>query len=227
MTDPEIASAIVQAMEQPGSGGLADLVALRDRLQADRGTLDAALGLVWDALVRVAGRRHADLELRTELAQDRARWLTAVRGPCDPETIRAWVEIGFAAEDEYDWPLATRAWEAVAAAPLDIDALPADVLPLVSQALRGHAGSRKTDGRIDEARRLFERDLALNERMYPRGHAQLALSLENLAGLLASLGESAQAAVLRQRQRDVLVAIGASAGQVQAVDAELAKLRQP
>jgi hypothetical protein len=32
---------------------------------------------------------------------------------------------------------------------------------------------------------------------------------------------------LRQRQRDVLVAIGASDGQVKAVDAQLAKLRQP
>lgn len=85
--------------------------------------------------------------------------------------------------------------------------------------MRGLAGSRESAGRIDEARRSFERDLAINERMYPNGNAQLALNLGNLADLLIQLGEQAQATALRQRQRAVLVAIGASSGQVQAVDA--------
>jgi hypothetical protein len=80
MTDPEITNAIAQAMQQQGSGGLADLVALRDRLQADRGPLDAALGPVWQALVQLASRRYADRELRMELAEARAPWLSAVRG---------------------------------------------------------------------------------------------------------------------------------------------------
>lgn len=226
MTDPEIKSAIAQAMQQQGSRGLADLVALRDRLQADRGPLDAALGPVWDALVQVASRRHADRELRMELAEARARWRSATRGAAAPETIRAWVELGFSAEDDYDGPLATRAWEAVAAAPTDIDALPADVLPLVSQALRGLA-SRRVDDRIDEARRLFERDLALHEKISPGGSPQLALSLENLASLLERLGERRQALVLRRRQRNALVASGASREQLDAVDEQIARLSAP
>jgi hypothetical protein len=208
MTDPEIRSAIAQAMQQQGSRGLADLVALRDRVQAERGPLDAALGPVWEALVQIASRRHADRELRMELAEAQARWLSAARGASDPDTIRAWVELGFSAEDDYNWPLATRAWDAVAAAPIDIDALPADVLPLVSQALRGLA-SRRADDHVGEARRLFERDLALHEKISPGGSPQLALSLENLASLLEQLGEHSQALALRRRQRDALVATGA------------------
>jgi len=224
MTDAEITAAIAQAMEQPGSHGLADLVALRDRLQADRGPLAPALDPVWKALVQVASRRHADRDQRMELAEQRARWLSAAHGPSDPETIRAWVELAFSADDDFDEPLAARAWEAVAAAPIDLDALPADVLPLVSQALRGLA-SRRADARIDEARRLFERDRALQEKISPRGSPQLALSLENLASLLEQLDERGPALDLRRRQRDALVAIGASRDQLDAVDAHIARLR--
>lgn len=225
MTDAEITGAIAQAMEQPGSRGLAELVALRDRVQADRGALAPALAPVWTALVQVASRRHADREQRMELAEDRARWLSAARGPSDPETIGAWVELAFSAEDDFDEPLATRAWEAVAAAPIDLDALPADALPLVSQALRGLA-SRRTGDRIDEARRLFERDLALQDKIAP-GSAQLALSLDNLAALLEQLGERGPALGLRRRQRDALVAAGASRDQLDAVDAHIARLSVP
>ncbi len=226
MNDPEITKAIAEAMRQTGSAGLGDLVALRDRVQADRGPLDAALGPVWQALVQVASRRHDDLDQKLELSEERARWLSAVRGPSDPEAIGAWVELGFAAEDEYDASLAARAWEAVATAPIDIDRLPTAVLPLVSQALRGAASRRESD-RSDEARRLFERDVALNEKIAPAGSAQLALSLENLASLVERLGESAQALALRRRQRDTLVAIGASRDQVKTVDEQIARLAAP
>lgn len=223
MTDSEITSAIAQAMQQPGSRGLADLVALRDRLEADRGPHAAALGPVWEALVQVASRRHADRERQMELAEERACWLSTVHGACDPDTLRAWVELGLSAEDDHDWPLATRAWEAVAAAPIDIDALPGDVLPLVSQALRGLA-SRRADGHLDQARRLFERDLALNEKLSPGGSPQLALSLENLASLLEQLGERGKALVLRRRQREALAAVRASREQLDSVDEHIARL---
>ncbi len=226
MTDAEIAGAIAHAMDQTGSRGLADLVALRDRLQADRGALAPALAPVWKALVQVASRRHADREQRMALAEDRARWLSATLGPSDAETIGAWVELAFSAEDDFDEPLATRAWEAVAAAPIDLDALPAEALPLVSQALRGLA-SRRVGDRIDEARRLFERDLALQDKIAPGGSPQLALSLDNLAGLVEQLGERAPALGLRRRQRDVLVATGASRDQLDAVDAHIARLTAP
>jgi hypothetical protein len=100
------------------------------------------------------------------------------------------------------------------------------VLPLVSQALRGLA-SRRSDGHVDEARRLFERDLALHEKISPGGSPQLALSLENLASLLEQLGERSQALALRRRQRDALVATGASRDQLDAVEEQIARLNAP
>jgi hypothetical protein len=227
MTDSEITNLVAHALQQEGSAGLPALTALRDRVQAERGPLGPALGPVWDALVEVTSRRHEDLDALLQLSEQRARWLASVRGPADPATIRAWVELGFAAEDEYFEPLATRAWEAVAAAPIDIDALPADVLPLVSQALRGLAGSRRGAGALDEARRLFERDLALNEKIAPGGSPQLALSLQNLAALLERRGERAQALALRRRQRDTLVATAASHDLLAAVDEAIARLAAP
>jgi hypothetical protein len=224
MTDHEIHDAIAHAIAQPDTDGLAALIAVRDQLRAER-PLDPALGAVWDAVVSIARREPERLVEIFELSEARARWLTLARGPSDPATIRAWGELGALADLEYDREVATRAWEAIAAAPIDLDGVDPAVLHEVSLAMRGLAASRKADGRIDDARRLFERDLALNERMHRHGHAQLALSLGNLAGHLAQLGEVAPAAALRQCQRDVLVAIGASAGQLQAVDAQLAKLK--
>lgn len=80
---------------------------------------------------------------------------TAMGGASAPETIRALVELRFL-------PRTTTTGRSPPvhgggrrrAAPIDIDALPADVLPLVSQALRGLA-SRRVDDRTDEARRLL------------------------------------------------------------------------
>lgn len=227
MTDLELSNAISGALAQPGNQGLAGLLAVRDRIQAERGPLDPTLEPVWDALVSIAGRDPEEVGELLQLSEEQARWLSAVRGPADATTIRAWSELGAAADLEYAHDVARRAWEAIAAAPLDLDGVAPAVLPEISIAMRGLASSRTTAGRTDEARRLFERDLAINERMYPNGNAQLALSLGNLAGLLTQLGDVAQAVALRQRQRDVLVAIGASSGQLQTVDAQLAKLRKP
>lgn len=81
-----------------------------------------------------------------------------------------------------------------------------------------------SSGRLDEARVLFERDLAVNEQLYPTSDSQVALSLGNLALVLERMGAREQALQLRQRQRDVLVASGAAAGLVATVDKHIAQL---
>lgn len=222
MTDQELTEGIANALNQSGGGGLAELIALRDRVQAEHDPLDPALGATWDALVQVARRSHDDIAAYLRYAEGRARWLAAVRGPAHPSTIEAWIELGDAADQEDAWDVATRAWEAVVGAP--VSGADPDAQAAVSVALRGLGGRRLAGGRLDEARLLFERDVAIVERSFSSPDPQRALSLGNLASVLERLGARAEALQARQRQRDVLVAGGAATGLLSRVDAHIARL---
>jgi len=222
VTDQELDQAITDAVNQPEGQGLDALVALLDRVQTERTPADPALARSWDALVEVASRSPDDIAAFLHHAERRARWLAAVRGPSDPATIKAWTAVGEAADGECAWDVATRAWEAVASAPLD--AADRATQAEISLALRGLGTRRLAAGRLPEARVLFERDVALTERLHPAPHPQLALSLGNLALVLERLGERAPALQLRERQRGVLVAGGAAAGLVATVERQIAAL---
>jgi tetratricopeptide (TPR) repeat protein len=222
VTDQELDEALARAVSEPDAQGLPALVALRDAARAERAPLDPALGRISDALVEVAGRSPDDLADYLRHAEDRARWLAAARGPAHPAAIKAWIDLGDAADQECAWDVATRAWEAVAGTPLD--GADADTQAAISVALRGLGARRLAAGRLDEARVLFERDLVVTERLHPSPHAQLALSLGNLALVLERMGARAEALQLRERQRDVLVAGGAAAGLVASVEAQIAQL---
>lgn len=223
MTDAELTEAIDRAVGQPEGQGLAALVALRDRVQAERAPADPAVERVWDALVEVAGRSPDDVAAYLRHAEGRARWLAAVRGPAHPATIKAWSQLGDAADTECAWDVASRAWEAIAAEPLD-GAAP-EGQAMLSAALRGLGARRSASGRLDEARRLFERDLTVTERLYPAADAQVALALGNLASVLERLGALPEALQLRERQRDALAAGGEAPGLVTRVEADIARLR--
>jgi Tfp pilus assembly protein PilF len=110
----------------------------------------------------------------------------------------------------------------VAAAPDDADR---DMQVMVSTALHGLGVRHLAAGRPDDARALLERALAVTERLYPRPHAQLAFSLGSLAYADEKRGDRRRALQLRQRQRDVLVATGASRWQIADVDESIARLR--
>lgn len=223
MTDAEVTDAIARATSQLEGQGLAALVALRDRVQAERAPADPALGRTWDALVEVAGRSPDDIADYLRHAEGRARWLAAVHGPAHPATIKAWSQLGDAADTECAWDIAIRAWEAIVAQPLD--GADPEGQAILSAALRGLAARRLAGGQLDEARRMFERDLAVTERLYPGPDDQLALSLGNLASVLERLGSLPEALQLRERQRDVLAAGGAAPALVTRVEADVARLR--
>jgi hypothetical protein len=225
VTDRELIEAIAHAVNQPVAQGLPALVALRDRVQAEREPADPVLARIWDALVEVAGRSPDDVAAYLRHAEGRASWLAAVRGPAHPATIKAWADLGDAADQECAWDVATRAWEAIAGVPLDGAGDEAEAT--LSAALRGLGTRRLAAGQLDEARRLFERELAVTERLHPSPDAQLALSLGNLALVLERSGARAEALQLRERQRAVLVDGGAAAGLLAEVDAHLARLRGP
>jgi len=222
VTDAELDTAITEALSRRRGEGLPSLIALRDRLQAERDPLDPGIARTWDALVRVAARSPDDLDPLLELSEGRARWLTAVRGPTHPDVIQAWRTLGDIADTECAWDIATRAWEAIAHAPID-GASDATLLS-ISLALRGLSGRKLAADQLDEVRVLNERDLVINERVFPAGDRQVALCLENLAGVTEQLGDRAAARAYRQRQRDMLVKVGGSASQLAKVDAQLAKL---
>jgi tetratricopeptide (TPR) repeat protein len=225
VTDRELIEAIAQAVSQPDGEGLPALVALRDRVQAEREPADPVLARIWDALVEVAGRSPDDVADYLRHAEARASWLAAVRGPAHPATIKAWADLGDVADQECAWDVATRAWEAIAGAPLD--GAGDEAQASLSAALRGLGTRRLAAGQLDEARRLFERELAVTERLHPSPDDQLALSLGNLALVLERSGARAEALQLRERQRAVLVDGGAAADLLASVDAHLARLRGP
>jgi tetratricopeptide (TPR) repeat protein len=93
----------------------------------------------------------------------------------------------------------------------------------MSRALRGLGARRLAAQQFDEARALFERDLALHERA-PGNAPQLAISLDSLALVLEQLGDLAGALALRTRQRATLATTAASASQLQMLDDRIAKL---
>jgi hypothetical protein len=227
MTDQELEGAIAVALGQPDNLGKPGLLALRARLQAERAPDDPSLGKLGDALVELAARTPGNLADLLAWSEERARWLAAARGPAHPETIIAWGELAATADLECAWGAAIRAWEAIVASPIDLDHGDPAMHAHVSLALRGLGARCLATGQVDEARRWFARDLALRERMHPRPEPQLAISLGNLAGALERLGERSQALAARRRERDVLVATGASRGQLDSVDRHIAALAAP
>jgi len=227
MTDQELDDAIAIAIGRPRNLGKPELLALRARLQAERAPDDPSLGKLGDALVELASRTPGDLAELLAWSEDRARWLAAVRGPAHPETIIAWGELAATADLECAWGAAIRAWEAIVASPIDLDHEDPAVHAHVSLALRGLGARCLATGQLAEARRWFARDVALRERMHPRSDPQLAISFGNLAGALERLGEPGEALAMRRRERDVLIATGASRGQLDAVDWHIAALAAP
>jgi hypothetical protein len=225
MTEPEIEAAIAQAIAKKASQGLPELVALRDQVQTSLGAHHPSLVPVWDALLRVASRSPDDIAAFLLHAQARAQWLTATRGAADPDTLEAWLSLGESAELECEWQVAIAAWEAVVAAPLD--ATTDAARPSISPALRGLGARRMVAGDLESARALFERDLALNEHLYPNGHAQLAISIDNLALVQERIGNAALSRSLRERERDMLLATGASSGQIAIIERHIARLSAP
>lgn len=222
MTDAELDTAIAEAEDRPDGEGLPALVALRDRLQVERDPLDPGLARIWDVLVHVANRSPDDIDDLLTLSEGRARWLAAARGPTHPQVIRAWSDLGDLADTECAWSIAVRAWEAIAATPLD--GADDETLLAISIALRGLSARKLAADQLADARVLAERDLAITERVWPTGDARVALSLENLAQITERLGDRAAARAYRERQRDMLVKIGGSASQLAKVDAQLATL---
>jgi hypothetical protein len=222
VTDHDLDQAIEHAVREPDGHGLAALLALRDRLTAERGPVDPALARTWDAIVEVAGQAPDGAVAALPLAEERARWLAAAHGAAHPAVLRAWVDLGEAAEQEFAWPVATRAWQAIVDAPTAA----ADPATLAAQslALRGLGARRLAAGDPAGARALFERDVAVTERLRGAAHPQLALSLGNLAVAAARLDDRAGALAARRRQRDALAASGAAPSQLAAVDRELALL---
>lgn len=221
MSELNLDEVIAQALQAPGRDGLPALIALRDRVQGEAGPLAPGLPLIWDAIVQVI-RRAPDDEESMRREEERARWLGQTVGASSPEALEAWLELGDSAEQEMEWDVAVRAWEAVLAAVAsdgDVDA----ARPSISPALRGLGTRRLSAGRVSDAVALFERDLALTEQLFP-GHAQLALSLDNLARAVERLGDSGRALALRQRQRQVLQSTGASAGQLAVIEQHVARL---
>lgn len=227
MTDRELDDAIAVALGQPGNRGKPDLLALRARLQAERAPADPGLGKLGDALVELASRAHGDPADLLAWSEDRARWRAAARGPAHPDTIAAWGELAATADLACAWGAAIRAWEAIVASPIDVARGDPAVYSHVSLALRGLGARCLVTGQLAEARRWFERDVALREHMHQALDPQLAISLGNLAGALERLGERSQALAARRRERDVLVATGASRGQLDSVDRHIAALDAP
>jgi tetratricopeptide (TPR) repeat protein len=222
MTDDQLDQAISEAMELSDEEGLSALTALRDRLQVDEAPDVAAMAQLWEAIVEIS-RRSGDEAASLPYVEGRARWLAAVLGPSEPQTLEAWLELGDSADLECQWDVATRAWEAVIAATsaaAEVDA----ARPSISRALRGLGTRRMVDGRLGEARALFEQDLAANQQRYPGGHPQVAISLDNVAHVLEQLGDRDRALEMRRRQRDTLAAAGAGASQLAAVDQHVSRL---
>ncbi len=221
LTDDQLEAAIAEAMEKSDSEGLAELIALRDSLPAESALAIPAMAQLWEAILEITSR-SGDEAASLPYAEEHARWLASVLGPAEPETLEAWLAVGDSAEQEMQWDVATRAWEAVIAAvqsSREVDA----ARPSISRALRGLGTRRLVDKRLDEARALFERDLALVEQLHP-GHPQVAISLDNLALVLERQGDLAAALATRQRQRDALIDGRASAGQLHAVEQHIARL---
>jgi hypothetical protein len=224
MTDQDLDGAISQALGQPDvQQAMAALAALRDQLAVERGPLDPALGRTWDALVRAAGRSSDDVAELMAYAEQRARWLAAARGPSHPDTIAAWIDLGETAALEYAWDVAVRAWEAVVNAPVGDAGTDSALRSAMSRALRGLGARRLAAQRLDDARALFERDLAVHERA-PSNASQLAISLDSMALVLEQLGDRAGALALRTRQRAALGAASATEGQLATLDERIAKL---
>ena len=241
LSDAEIDEEIAHAIELTDGDGLPALVELRDRLHTERDLSDPVIARVWDALVRVAARVPEDFEDFLFHAEGRARWRSAALGSIHPDTIAAWSELAETAEAEGAWDIAMRSWGEIAGAPIDRTAPPfggaddrgqAPVVDdvgrvtqlAISRALRGLGARKLVGGQLAEARVLFERDLAVNERLYPTGDPQLAISVGNLALVIERQGDRLHAHQLRRRQRDLLAAIGAPAGQLASLDAQLARL---
>ena len=156
MTDAEVTDAIARATSQLEGQGLAALVALHDRVKAERAPADPALGRTWDALVEVAGRSPDDIADYLRHAEGRARWLAAVHGPAHPATIKAWSQLGDAADTECAWDVAIRAWEAIVAQPLD-GAAP-EGQAMLSAALRGLAARGRAGRPVQPQGRSLFRD---------------------------------------------------------------------
>jgi hypothetical protein len=229
MSDRETLERIAAALRLPEpAAAVRALVELRRRLEEAGATTGDAMAQTLDALVEAAGRAPDLRAAHLAHLQDRAEWLAATRGPSDPRALRAWSELADLADEECAWGPATRAWQAIADALLgDRAAAPGahpDELALLLAALRGLAARRLAAGELATARQLLDRALGVAEQLYPAPHAQLALSLGDLAAVVERMGDPATAARLVERQGRALEASGAPAAVVERARSEQQRL---
>jgi hypothetical protein len=180
----------------------------------------AAIGEVHAAMVE-ASLATGDIDLYLHHLELRAQAAAAARGDGAPVTLRAWIELGEVADGEARWEVAARAWEAVvAAAPAVADEATG---LLISRALRGLGARRLAAGDAAGAGALFERDLALREALSGPDHADLIVSLDNLATACEGRGDAPAAIALRMRQLAIVEAtFGADHGMARRLRDQLA-----
>jgi hypothetical protein len=198
-TDERIDAIIAASQAAPDvERALAELDRAREQVTAERGPRDAAVGRLWETLSDLAMRRPED-EPRLRYAEGHATWAVSALDAADPGTLRALANLGDVADEACAWATATHAWEQIVAAPVPEDAAEDD-RRRVSRALRGLGARRLAEERLAEALALFERDVALRERLRDGDAGQLALSLRNVASARAASGDVAGALSVEARR---------------------------
>jgi tetratricopeptide (TPR) repeat protein len=199
LSDRDIDKLITKARQSRDvARALDQLQAACEMLAGERGDGDEAVGRLWTAMAELVCEQDVPA-LRMTVLERAALWFETHLGLKHPRTLRALADMGEAADEDMAWPTAIRAWEKIVDAELADPARPE--LMIVSRALRGLGARRMAAQRNDEAVTLFERDLALCERIYGADPdpTKLKLRLDNLASALERQGDTARAAALRAR----------------------------
>lgn len=178
---------------------LEGLATATERLADERGAGDPSIGRVWEAMSELVVERDVP-EVRCGVLEGAALWCEAHLGASHPKTLRAWADLGEAADEDMAWPYAKKAWEKIAEAPLTDPTRP-DLLR-VSRALRG-LGARFLTTDPAKALELFERDLEIRERADGADSPKLAVSLGNVARAAEAAGDSGRAERARARAADL------------------------
>jgi hypothetical protein len=73
----------------------------------------------------------------------------------------------------------------------------------LAKAINNLAVLLADEGRLGEAEALHRESLAMRRKLYPEGHPDLVLSLENLSGLRAQQGDQDDATVLAREAQEL------------------------
>ena len=203
MTDQEIAALMAKAQDcDPSAATLRELEQALRQVMASRPRAPIA-GQLWQTLVDLssqAGRREDYLKN----LKGRARWTEDARGASYMDILKAWHELGDAADEDFDFATATEAWERIAETEWPANAPPA-AQRLLADALR-HLGARRLTADPQTARAIFARELRLREAFDGAEHPNMATSLDNLATASEALGDIESAVAFRTRQLSIVEA---------------------